>query len=35
LLIAKNLIKSFIKAFEMVKRSKETYEKIKQTVASE
>jgi len=27
LLIAKNLIKSFIKAFKMFKRSKETFEK--------
>jgi len=35
LLIAKNLIKSFIKAFEIFKRSKETLKKIKQTFVSE
>ena len=33
-LIAKNLMKIFIKAFEMLERSKETLEKLKQTVAS-
>jgi len=35
LLVAKNLLKSFIKTFEMLESSKETFEKIKQTAASD